>query len=190
MIDNRKFYQKSIKEHGISAQGVHWNSKYTQYKRFEIFTKLIKKDIKDSIVIDAGCGFAEYYNYLQNNHKIPKRYIGIDIFEDMVDISSKRYPFLEFYTLDILEDELIYGDYYLCSGAMNLLHKDKLFYFIHRCYTHSAKGFIFNYLQSLTFVDISKEEIISYCKTLCDNIKIKDDYLDNDFTVYMKKRLD
>ena len=58
--DNRKFYEKAIKKHGISAQGVHWNSEFTQYKRFEILTSFIKDIIKQSSIIDAGCGFGEY----------------------------------------------------------------------------------------------------------------------------------
>ena len=42
MEENKKFYKKSIEKYGISAKGVHWNSSYTQYKRFEVLTKFIK----------------------------------------------------------------------------------------------------------------------------------------------------
>ena len=72
--DNNEFYKKSIKRHGISAQGVHWNSDFSQYKRFEILSDFIRKDIKESSIIDAGCGFGEYYNYLFDNNLKPKSY--------------------------------------------------------------------------------------------------------------------
>ena len=75
--DNHKFYKSTILKYGISAKGVHWNSEYTQYKRFEILTSFIKNEIKESTIVDAGCGFAEYYNYLfDNNLKLIKRIIG------------------------------------------------------------------------------------------------------------------
>ena len=44
--DNTEFYKKSIEKYGISAQGVQWNSDYSQYKRFEILTSFIKNNIK------------------------------------------------------------------------------------------------------------------------------------------------
>ena len=71
MEENKKFYKKSIEKYGISAKGVHWNSSYTQYKRFEVLTKFIKEEIGSSSIIDAGCGFAEYYNYLVSRLQIP-----------------------------------------------------------------------------------------------------------------------
>ena len=186
-MNNTSFYKKAIKEYGMSAQGVHWNSKYTQYKRFEILTKFIKKDIKTSSIIDAGCGFGEYYKYLESNHKLPQKYIGIDCEDIMINPAKKRFPSLEFYTKNILEDKLIDADYYICSGAMNILKKDEVFLFIKQCFLYSKKGFIFNFLKSLSFNNVSIEEVLKYCNTLSTNIKIKDNYLENDISIMLKK---
>jgi SAM-dependent methyltransferase len=187
-MNNTTFYKKAIKEYGISAQGVHWNSKYTQYKRFEILTKFIKKDIQTSIIVDAGCGFAEYYKYLESNNKIPQEYIGIDCEDIMINPAKKRFPNLEFYTKNILEDKLITADYYICSGAMNILKKADVFLFIKQCFLYSKKGFIFNFLKSLSFNDVTIEEILQYCNTLNGNINIRDNYLDNDISIMIKHR--
>lgn len=184
---NKDFYEKSIKEFGVSAQGVHWNSKFTQYKRFEILTKCIKKDIKSSTIIDVGCGFGEYYSYLFNNHKIPLKYTGVDCEEKMIDICNIRFPNEEFYMQNILTDELLNADYYLCSGAMNILQFDEVEIFIKRCFEASTKGFIFNYLKNVTFNDIKQHDIEEICKRYTQNIIIKDGYLDNDFTIFMVK---
>ena len=187
ILSNKKFYEQSVKEFGISAQGVHWNNKFTQYKRFEIITKLIKKDITNSTLVDVGCGFGEYYNYLQNNHKAPKRFIGIDCEQDMISISKKRFPNLEFLTKNILYDELIEADYYTCSGALNILTLEDINIFIKKCFISSKKGFIFNFLKNLTFNNIKKYEIIDICEQYTKNIILKENYLDNDFTVFMVK---
>ncbi|MCK5294105.1 MAG: class I SAM-dependent methyltransferase [Arcobacteraceae bacterium] len=186
-MNNKQFYAKSIKEYGVSAAGVHWNNKYTQYRRFEILTKLIKKDIVNSTIIDAGCGFAEYYRYLDVNHKIPIKYIGYDCEDEMLNVAKKRFRQLEFYNKNILVDTLDEVDYYICSGAMNIMPKDDVFLFIKRCFTYSKKGFIFNILKSMSFNEIDIDEVLDYCKSLASNIKTKDNYLDNDFTIFMLK---
>jgi len=187
ILSNKDFYAKSIKEFGISAQGVHWNSKYTQYKRFEMLTKCIKRDIKNSTIVDVGCGFGEYFNYLSNNHKIPQKYIGIDCEEKMIDVCNIRFPNEEFYRQNVLRDKLKKADYYICSGAMNILGFDEVTVFIKRCFETSNKGFIFNYLKNITFTDIKQHEIEEICRQYTQNIIIKDGYLDNDFTIFMVK---
>jgi SAM-dependent methyltransferase len=187
MINNKNFYAESIKEFGISAQGVHWNNKYSQYKRFEIITKLIKKNIKSSSLVDVGCGFGEYYNYLLNNNRVPKRYIGIDCEENMINISKKRFSSQEFYRQDILKDKLIQADYYISSGALNILTLEEIKIFIKRCFDISNKGFIFNFLKNLTFNNIKQYEILDICSSFASTTTIKENYLENDFTVFMVK---
>jgi len=184
---NKEFYAKAIKEYGVSAQGVHWNSKYTQYKRFEIITKMIKKQIKSSSIVDVGCGFGEYYNYLLENDYIPESFIGVDCEQNMINISRKRFPDVDFFHQDILVDKLIPADYYTCSGALNILDKKQTELFITKCFEHSNKGFIFNYLKNDTFTDISQDFILEICKNLTQNMKLRENYLENDFTILMVK---
>ena len=145
---NKEFYTPTIKKYGISAKGVHWNSKYSQYKRFEILTNFIGNEIKKSNIIDAGCGFAEYYNYLFDNDLKPKSYIGIDCEEKMITLASKRFLNTSFYIKNIIEDELLFADYYICSGAMNILKKDEIFIFIKKCFEASKVGNEIKYLKN------------------------------------------
>ena len=111
--DNQHFYKNSIKRHGISAQGVHWNSTHNQYLRFEVLTDFIKEDIPTSSIVDAGCGFGEYYNYLFDNHLKPESYIGIDCEIQMINLASKRFLNTQFFLKNILEDNLFIADYYI-----------------------------------------------------------------------------
>lgn len=167
--------------------GVHWQNQYTQYKRFEILTYLIQEDINDSTIVDAGCGFGEYYNYLEKNSKKPKEYIGIDIEEEMIQRAKHRFSNIKFEKTDVLKDELIEADYYVCSGAMNILTKDEMFVFIDKCFQASKKGFAFNFLKKDSFNKISVSEVLGHCKHLSRDIYIKDNYLENDISVYLKK---
>ena len=186
-ISNKLFYKKAIEEYGISAQGVHWNSKHTQYKRFEVITKFIKKDILNSSIIDVGCGFGEYYKYLKINNKLPKKYIGIDCEETMVSTCKKRLPYQEFIQQDILTNDLINADYYVCSGALNILNHNDFFLFIEKCFNASSKGFIFNFLKHHSFNNIQVNDVMNFCLKYTTDVKTKDNYLNNDFTIFMVK---
>lgn len=187
MIHNKIFYQRSFKEFGVSAQGVHWNSKDTQYKRFEVLTQFFKNDIKNTSIVDVGCGFGEYLVYLQNNSLVLQDYIGVDCEEHMINISKKRFPNQKFYKKNILFDPLFEADYYICSGALNILLYSQVELFIKRCFKYSNKAFVFNYLKHLTFTNISQDDIINICEQYTKNISIKENYLENDFTVIMYK---
>ena len=185
--NNHKFYKNVVERFGISAKGVHWNSEYSQYKRFEVLTSFIEHDLSNSIIVDAGCGFAEYYNYLFDNDMKPKKYIGIDCEEMMINKASKRFIDTNFYIKNILKDELPIADYYICSGAMNILSKEEVFAFIQNCFNASTKAYIFNFLKSDSFNNVTISQVLKYCKTLTKEIKVKDNYLLNDISIYLKK---
>ncbi|PIF03668.1 MAG: hypothetical protein CSA86_05110 [Arcobacter sp.] len=184
---NNEFYAESIHEYGVCAQGVRWNSKYSQYKRFETITKRIKKNITTSTLIDVGCGFGEYLHYLKTNKKIPYDYVGLDCEKDMINICKKRFPNEKFYLKDILVDELFYADYLISSGALNILNYEQIEIFIAKCYKYSNKAFVFNALKDLTFNNIKQNEIIDICKKYSQQISVFEGYLDNDFTILMVK---
>ena len=105
----------------------------------------------------------------------------------MIKESKKRYKELSFYEKDILVDILDEADYYICSGAMSILTKEEVYLFIRRCFIHSKKGFIFNILKSFSFNNINIKELLEFCKSLSRSVKTKDNYLDNDFTIFMIK---
>ena len=185
--DNHKFYKSTILKYGISAKGVHWNSEYTQYKRFEILTSFIKNEIKESTIVDAGCGFAEYYNYLFDNNLKPKSYLGIDCEEQMIKLASKRFLNTKFEVQDILNDSLLNCDYYICSGAMNLLKKEEVFTFIEKCFMASNKAFIFNFIKNDSLTNVKYSDIMDFSSKLSKQMFLKEGYLSNDFSIYLEK---
>lgn len=185
--NNYQFYNPAIKKYGISAKGVRWSSKYSQYKRFEVLTNFIENEIRESSIVDAGCGFAEYYNYLFDNNLKPKSYIGIDCEEEMITLASKRFLNTSFYIKDIIKDELVFADYYICSGAMNILKKDEIFIFIKKCFEASNMGFIFNFLKNDPLTNVNFLDILHYSKSLSKRVEIKEDYLENDISIFIKK---
>jgi len=186
-IDNEKFYTSAIEMYGTTAKGVNWHSKESQKIRFDIILKILPQNLDSFTLVDAGCGFGDFYLYLQKKKRVPKEYIGIDTVLDMYSIASEQTG-CEILLADICKDEIPQADYYICSGAMNVLQTFETHLFIQNCYEACKIGFIFNILhgdkESQTYNYITIEKIKEIAKSL--NVKellFKDGYLENDITV-------
>jgi SAM-dependent methyltransferase len=186
-IDNEKFYTSAIELYGTSAKGVNWHSKRTQEIRFDIILELLPKNIKDFSIVDAGCGFGDLYLYMLKKKKEPKEYIGIDTVIDMYSIASEQTG-KEIIIADITKDSLPRADYYVCSGAMNVLNEFETHLFIQNCFSTCREGFVFNILygekDSETYNYLSKDEINNIASSLhVEHVEFREDYLSNDITV-------
>ena len=63
-------YNRTIKHNGFTPCGVCWNSKKSQYIRFEVLTFLLKKFSCNTRlkIADVGCGCAELLNYFSEKN--------------------------------------------------------------------------------------------------------------------------
>lgn len=187
-IDNEKFYTASIDRYGTTSRGVHWNSVHSQEKRFEVLLSCLR-DEKFSLV-DAGCGFGDLYAYLRR-HNVPfTSYKGLDLSPRMVEI-AKEATGCEIIECNACTDLLPSADYYICSGAMNILSRFDTYMFIRNCYEASKKGFVFNLLMgeddSLVYNHFYPAELQNLFDELGAEVTVKKGYLQHDFTVFMKK---
>ena len=186
-IDSQQFYTAAIKKHGISPQGLNWRSKESQEIRFAQISKLLPKDLTHCTLGDAGCGFADFYAYLEKQRNLPKKYFGIDIHTEMCHIAQKS-THQKIIQADILKERLPYCDYYICSGALNILTPFETHLFIQNCFKSSKKAFIFNVLygkkESETYNYLSKEALEKIAKSLgVKEIEFQEGYLQGDITV-------
>lgn len=110
--------------------------------------------------------------------------------EDMIKLAKKRLNHLDLKVSNILKETLLIKDYYICSGALNILTKEETLIFISKCFNNSSKGFIFNFLKKDTLNNVDYNDIIEFYRELPCEIKVQNGYLDNDISVYLKKSLD
>ncbi len=183
-IDSTKFYKSALSLHGMSAQGLNWSSKKSQEIRFDIILEMLPKNFNQLTLADAGCGFGDFYLYMKQK---PKKYIGIDSMPEMCEITSKQTG-CEVIMADICKDELPTADYFVCSGALNILNPFEAYQFIRNCYLTSKHGFIFNILygnkKSETYNYMTGEQIKKIAKELgVKRVKMQTEYLKNDITV-------
>jgi len=184
-IDSEQFYLRALEKYGTSAKGVNWTSQETQNIRFKILFNFLPKDIYS--LVDAGCGFADLYAYMQKEDILPKKYTGIDSIATMCTIAKENTK-QNILHRDITQDLLPKSEYYVCSGAMNILNPYETHLFIRNCFQASTKGFIFNILcgnkQSTTYNYLTKERIHAIAQSLSvTRIQLEEGYLDNDITV-------
>ncbi|MDQ1245613.1 MAG: Class SAM-dependent methyltransferase [Campylobacterota bacterium] len=190
-IDNKTFYSTAIEKYGITAKGVNWHSKESQKMRFDIILEMLPEDISRYSIADAGCGFGDLYLYMLKKKRAPKEYIGIDSLPDMYSIASDRTG-CEIVIADICKDTLPSADFYICSGAMNVLEEFETHLFVRNCFLSSNIGFIFNVLhgdkKSETYNYLTTPQIERIAADLgVKKVVLRDDYMQDDITVLFLK---
>lgn len=190
-INNKMFYSTAIEKHGITAKGVNWHSRESQKLRFDILLEMLPSDLNSYSIADAGCGFGDLYLYMQKKKRAPKEYIGIDSLADMYSIASERTG-CEILIADICKEELPSADFYVCSGAMNVLEEFETHLFVRNCFGASKIGFIFNVLHgeknSETYNYLTTAQIEQMAEHLgVKKVLFRDDYMEDDITVMFLK---
>lgn len=186
-IDNEKFYLASLKKYGATSHGLNWSSDVHQSIRFEKIVALLSDVLHESVIGDAGCGFGDFYHYLAANGLHVKKYIGIDSLKEMCEIATQKTA-CEIICTDITKNTLPLVNYYICSGALNILTPFETQLFIRNCYQTSTKGFIFNALygnkKSEVYNYIDMRTIQSLAKSLhVKSIRFIEGYIEHDITV-------
>jgi len=186
-IDQKSFYQNNYDTYGVSAEGVAWDSVETQKRRFSAIVSCLG-DVKNDTLVDAGCGFSDFYFYLKEKNNLPKTYIGLDLCKPMVKEAKVRTG-CKIVQRDILRQTIPDADWYVASGSMNLLTRLETRIFIQRCFEKSRKGFVFNLLEGKeregNYSYWKPHDMLELCHTLSNNVTIKEGYMEGDFTVIL-----
>jgi len=168
-----------------------WSDKNNQYERFRILSEIGVKS--NDTVLDIGCGVGEYVMYCHDNG-LEIKYAGIDINQNYIHIAKSRFPDHKFIVSsgwDLNSDE---HDWAIASGVFTLDSYNvyllwSVGYIMERLV---KKGFAFNLLNEAAsegFVRYNSKEILSLLTDRFPKYKITviDGYLDDDFTIYVKK---
>jgi len=186
-IDSEKFYTSAINEHGLTARGVNWSSKENQELRFDAILELLPNDLSQTKLVDAGCGFGDFFLYTQKKSIPIKTYIGIDSLVDMYSIASEQTA-CEIIIADIAKEKIPHAKHYICSGALNVLQKFEAILFIRNCFLACENSFVFNTLhgdiESETYNYFTIREIQKIADDLgVVDIKFISGYIKDDITV-------
>jgi SAM-dependent methyltransferase len=188
-LNNNEFFKEQIEKYGLKPEGVNWGTKESQYKRFEVISELIP-DMQESSILDLGCGFGDFYLYLEETMNLPESYIGADAVDAMVAQASERVP--KAMLLDFLKDEIPKVDYIIASGSLNVLTYPETRAVIEKAYNASEKAFIFNIMSSHAdfhepgYNYFSPSEMLAFCMNFTRRVILRADYMTHDFTIKMQ----
>ncbi len=183
-IDQKQFYLKSLQKHGKTARGVAWSDEYRQKRRFAALTGAVP-NLGESVVADAGCGFGDLWLFMQKSGRLPRRYIGIDMLDPMVE-EAKRRTGQRILKRNLLKDPLPEADWYLASGTFNLMSRFETLLALKRIVEVSRCGLVFNLLKGRKRVGMFSFWMPAEIKRVCRSfgrVTIVEGYLDGDFTV-------
>lgn len=184
-------------------QVLDWESKEAQELRFKTLTDNF--NMESSILLDVGCGLGSLAEYIDDKN-IKLYYIGIDIMPEMIErAKAKTFKNInpQFMTLDFFGNSNIEKefDYIYSSGIfnLNLGNNDKFLKDAIKLFLIAArKGVCFNLLD-ISFKEkygdkyyyYKKEDILKTTKEILEslnikyNLKISDEYLNDDFSVFV-----
>lgn len=197
----KEYYSDKFETYGATNKGVDWPSQEFQIKRFIELTKIITTNSHFNL-LDYGCGYGAYYEFLSNLYE-DFFYHGVDLVDEMIKHAAESYQenINSLFTVDYSIKKKY--DYIISSGIFNVkMNNDELkweqnFYETLNLFNEkSSKGFSFNCLTS--YSDPDKMElklfypdpckIFEYCKKhFSNNIALLHDYGLYEFTILVRK---
>jgi len=194
-----KHYDECFKKHGDSNLGVDWPNHEDTLIRHEVMSNMIKTN--NATILDFGCGLGHFYEFIKSNN-LPIQYSGLDINESFVNACKAKYPYLNFYHIDILQNNNIPNfDYIICNGTFtekrDLTQNEMMEFFtstIKELWSKCNTGLAFNLMSK--HVDWEKEELFHVSldelgwflkNNLSRNFIIRNDYKLYEYTTYVYK---
>lgn len=196
-----EYYTTKLEEFGVTHLGVDWNSKASQYLRFEQLTKVINVD--QFSVLDYGCGYGELVNYLSEVENFQTTYFGYDISKEMLQQACSIFKYRQDVTfLSSLEKQKF--DFVIASGIFNVKLNlatdnewlDYIITTLNEMNELSVKGFSFNALTVYSEEEYKKDYLyyadplflFDYCKKyFSKDVALLHDYKLYEFTLIIRK---
>ena len=189
-------YRGNLRHYGHSHEALFWSSKEAQLARFGALAG-IGIESGDSL-LDVGCGFADLYDWL-NGRGIQVNYTGLDLSPDLLAEARRLHPGLPLVCGEpfALAPKANF-DWVVLSGTLNWPMPGGIGYVL-RVVSHMfalcRKGVAFNLLDDryrwgfarLELQTFQPQKILDECRRISDDCRLVDDYLDNDFTIYLRR---
>lgn len=200
--NTEKYYKKLNQSNGLGSPQNLWVTQDRQVNRFKKTVQIM--NFKAASILDVGCGYGDFYQYMIENGINTKSYTGIDLLPEHCNIAKKNLPnTCKIITGDFLKTELEKYDYCVLSGTLNYYDKG-WFSFAHeiidKMWTLAKKGIIFNIRSpesmdarspdnARQIKDLSPSYWSSYAHSMTKRYALYHDYVDYDYTIAMWKNL-
>lgn len=184
-------YHRAADRHGGEFESLCWTSLNEQTARFEAMIQVY--DFADKCVVDAGCGRADFFDFLVAKAIKPACYIGIEAICPLVErAKSKPDQELTIIQADFLASGFstdFKADVIIFSGSLNTLKTRSLTQALHSALNATRHAIVFNFLCSSEKAGApwlawhTKDEILTLLGDIPCEVRFSEGYLDGDVTV-------
>ena len=192
----KDFFNKLVEKHGYSPKSLAYSGEKSQKIKFNIVTEV---GIEDKCsVLDVGCGFGDYFNYLKQQGIKNVKYCGIDISNKIVDFAKEKNSLanvIQGNVLDLSDDEKY--DYVISLGfncVKTGTNWETLTQVLDKMWKLSKKGIAYNAVSTFSETSprkiyfVSPAKVIDYIMTnLTYKVVFRHDYMPHDFTIFAYK---
>ena len=190
------FYDNRVRRYGYHPYSCDYGHVESQQRKFFIMSQIT--DYSYATVLDVGCGFADFAEYLSQRFEGVK-YHGVDLSREMVAQARLAHPQLDLRVGNFLElpQEESY-DIIIANGIFYLLGAEAesiMFKIISEMFRRCRKGVVFNSLSSWAKFHEKGEyyanplEVVERCRKLSPWLTFRHDYLPHDFTIFISKKV-
>lgn len=198
-------HKASIERFGYKPQALFWTDQDAQLQRFKVLASLLPSVEKPNhqawSILDVGCGFADFYAYL-NQAGYHINYTGIDVSPDMIDSAAWLHHGITLFEGELADQAFEENafDFVFLSGALNEVVDETGAYaksVIRDLYRIARVGVGFNLLNKHNPWIQSRPDlqsfypasIAAFCERFADKVDWRSDYLPNDFSVFLNKKI-
>lgn len=187
-----EFYNRRVLEFGHDPRACDYGRAESQRQKFRVLSEAL--DYSGKSVLDVGCGFADYAQYLSAKYQ-GIIYSGVDLSPEMIAKAKIANPSLDLRVANILEEPMretydivnANGIFYLLGKEAPSLMKKLMEAMFERC----RECLVFNSLSTWASIQEPGEfyanptEIVDWCRSLSPWVVLRHDYLPHDFTIYL-----
>lgn len=190
------YHRHRIAEFGAGTRALGWRGEESQRRRFDVIAAAA--GFHGATVLDVGCGRGDLKAYLDERFQ-GVRYLGVDQMPEFIEEARQRFaqcPRTALYCADFSTAQLPVSDVVVASGALGYrcAEPDFHFHMIRRMWAACAGVLVFNCLDAASFaahpllVGRDAGEVMALCRALAPEAELVRGYLDDDFTVVMRRR--
>ncbi len=161
-------YSTRYKKLGRNVKSLGWGSLEQQQYRFDRVLNFV--ECQNKSILDIGCGFGDFYSFMQLKNIDPVQYTGWDINQNLIDEANKGSDAnTDFEVVNLLDEDIDkQADIVIMLGLLNFDLKneyDNIEYskkMIKKAFFHSKEKLVVDFLSVNMTQDYPKEDFIFY----------------------------
>ena len=191
-------YLRAARQHGGGFSSLLWATPKSQRLRFDAICRI--HELSGKSVLDAGCGLADFMEYLLENKINIADYTGLEAVDALADEAEGRnYPGCRIIRADFVRDPakmFVGADVIVFSGSLNTIEDAAFYQTLSRAFDAAAEAVVFNFLSSAALAGRDYlvwrrlEHVLGFLNRLPGDVTTLYDYLQGDCTVAVVKHPD